>query len=692
MVYSFFNRHLLAALIFATAMGEAVVSANPSFSILASPFIIVPVALESLDSSNDSFEPAFGGSLGVELKPGDSSPLLYRVSAAYSGAGLLPVEGVPVNGSLSEISLLAGAGFKKNLHQRLGLFAYIDGGLVLGSLGGDKSVPYGSFRLGTGIDLEVTSEVAARLEGSWTSRFGLYSGPGASLGVRYNLPTLNKNKTNLLSVPSFNLNNVFPMFKSFYDDQPLGTVLISNIGRVSVKDIRVQLFIRQYMDAPKECGIIKELAAGDTVEVPLFGLFNDSILTVTEATKASAEVTLDYGNGNRQSWASTVLVYDRNALTWSDDRHAAAFVSSKDPWVLDLTGNIMAAVMPVRNPEVPGNMQTVLAIHEGLKAYGISYLLSPNRPFAKEVVDTAAVDSLKFPRQTLGFRSGDCADLSVLYASCYEAAGMASAFITVPGHIFVAVDLGISASEARGRGMNLDELIFQDDKVWLPLETTIRNAGFREAWREGAAQWRKASVKGAAVLYPVHEAWRRYPPVGLPADGSSIQLPRAADVLKGFEAELAAVVNRELSSRIDLLGPLVRDAAYARGANDRGVLYAKYGFYPRAIEYFKDAAQAGSSSALVNLGNILMLQSDPSGAYRYYKQAIEAYPRNAKLQANLARAAAALGKSDEAEAALQELRSLDPQLADQYAVIVRSDGSDAQGVRASAVETGVFWF
>jgi tetratricopeptide (TPR) repeat protein len=348
--------------------------------------------------------------------------------------------------------------------------------------------------------------------------------------------------------------------------------------------------------------------------------------------------------------------------------------------------------MPVKNPEVPANLQTVMALHEGLKAYGISYLISPNRPFAKEVVDAAAVDSLKFPRQTLGFRAGDCADLSVLYASCFEAAGMATAFITVPGHILVAADLGISASEARGRGMNHDELIFLEDKVWIPLETTLRNAGFREAWREGASQWRKASTVGAAALYPIHEAWGQYPPVGLPADGSNIQLPPVNDVLKGFEAELSAVVENELSVRIALLGPLVRGEAYARGVNGRGVLYAKYGLYERAVEYLKDAVQSGSSSALVNLGNILMLQSDPAGAYRYYIQAIATYPRNARLQANLARAAAALGRHDEARLALQELRNLDPQLADQYDQILKSGSPNGAGMRAASIETDFFWF
>ena len=74
----------------------------------------------------------------------------------------------------------------------------------------------------------------------------------------------------------------------------------------------------------------------------------------------------------------------------------------------------------------------------------------------------------------------------------------------------------------------------------------------------------------------MHEAWESYAPVGLPADRSTVSLPNAAELLKNFKAECSSAVNRELSARIALLRPLEKGPSYAKAANDRGVLYAKY--------------------------------------------------------------------------------------------------------------------
>jgi tetratricopeptide (TPR) repeat protein len=489
---------------------------------------------------------------------------------------------------------------------------------------------------------------------------------------------------------SIEVASVFPSLRSQYEEIPIGYATIKNTGHKTLTDLKASFIIRQYMDAPKECLTVDRLDPGKSVQVPLYALFNDSILGITETTKVSGQIIINR-KGIEDIQSATVQVYDRNALTWSDDQKAAAFVSSKDPWVMDLTGNIMATAMPVRNPELSGNLQTAMAIHEGLRAYGISYMLSPNRPFAKEVVDTAAVDTLKFPRQTLGFRAGDCADLSVLYASCFEAAGIETAFVTVPGHIFIAADLKLNASQAADRGMDIKELIVQDDKVWLPIETTMRSAGFSEVWRKGAEQWRNASKVDLAALYPIHKAWTRYAPVGLPADGSTVRLPQSEDILKSFKSELALAVNKELTARINLLGPLEKGASYTTGVNNRGVLYGKYGYYSEAAKQFEEAAKAGNTSALVNLGNISMLQSDAGKAYGYYQKAAVQMPRSPRLQVNLARAAAALGNQDDADSAMEELRKLDPELANQYAYVAIAPGSSI--TRASeAVDDSILWF
>ncbi|MBI9106198.1 MAG: tetratricopeptide repeat protein [Spirochaetales bacterium] len=671
-------------------------SSHPSespWSLTASPVCFLP-AVSGMLETNELFAPSWGGTITAEYDLDIDFPLALRLSGHYSVAELLPVGDVPVDGTLSEMSLLVGAAAGMELSPFFTFRGFLDAGIVYGSLVAGSGLPYAAAQAGVGLDFNFNESLTARLETSAMYKFGLAGGLGTSLGVNYRLPVLSGSAglmTPFLDFSLMNISSVFPVLRSQYDDQALGSVTIANNGKRAADDIRVSFIVKQYMDAPKVCFTIDRLEPGQSVQVPLFALFNDSILGITEATKVSGQVAVEYA-GIEQTRAVTVLVYDRNALTWADDRMAAAFVSSKDPWVLDLTGNIMASVMDTRNPGLPGNMQTAVAIHEGLKAYGVSYMKSPGRPFASAVVDKAAVDSLKYPRQTLGFRAGDCADLSVLYASCFEAAGIETAFVTVPGHIFMAADIGITPGQASARGMKLEEFIVYGDKVWLPLETTMRSAGFGDAWRKGASQWRNASAADQSAFYPIHEAWTLFPPVGLPADGSAVTLPDSVVVLQGFKLELAKAVDAELAARLAMLGQSQQKGQSSdKDSNDRGVLYAKYGFYNDARRYFLKAAQEGSVSALVNLGNIAMFESDADSAYKYYQQAAKQLPRNARLKVNFAKAAASLGKMDEAAAALAEVRTLDPALADQYSMIAAA--SDSSGSRAAEMDNGsLLWF
>lgn len=658
------------------------------FKLMASPVITIPLTSGTF-GPNDNFGPAIGGSMGMEYSPAGAGPFGFRLAGGYTSAGLLPVNGVAVGSSLYELSVLAGAGTGIQLFPAVQLRGFVDGGVVFGRLDDGGGVPYGSARAGAGIDYRITDEWSARVDATWTYMFGLYSGFGSSLGIAWAIPAAARRGVRQLEFASVDVRTIFPIFRSYYDESAVGSVRITNTSRKVASDIKVSFIIRQYMDVPKECAFIQKLAPGESVDVPLFGLFNDSILSVTEATKVGAEIVVEYGDGGVQTKAATVLVYDRNALTWTDDRHAAAFVSSKDPWVLDLSGNIAAAVRDVRNPEIPENIQTAIAFHEGLRTYGISYVLSPNRPFATGAADASAVDSLKFPRQTLGYRAGDCADLSVLYASFFEAAGIETAFVTVPGHIFMAFDSGLTRDEAMARGMDERELIFAESKVWVPVETTLRSAGFTQAWQKAAIQWRDAGARGLAGFLSIHEAWKTFPPVGLPADGSTVMLPDSASVKGAFAAELSRMVDAELKTRLALLGAQPATKA-ARFLNDRGILYARYGRYEDAERDLKAAVKEKYVPASINLGNIAFLRGDYKAAYDRFAEASRQSPDNARLLASMARAAAAMGRTDEVISLLARVRALDPKTADRYASLVEASASATRASRSGTEET--IWF
>ena len=109
----------------------------------------------------------------------------------------------------------------------------------------------------------------------------------------------------------------------------------------------------------------------------------------------------------------------------------------------------------------------------------------------------------------------------------FEALGVETAFITIPGHIYVAVALTLSPDDARSCFAHRDDLIISDNRAWLPIEITLREGGLLAAWRQGAREWRENLAREQAVLYPVREAWKLYEPVGFTASASesSFQTP-----------------------------------------------------------------------------------------------------------------------------------------------------------------------
>jgi len=685
---------LLAAFVALSFPVMAEGGSSPTWTLSTAPQVVLPL-LASDFSENDLFSTAWGGSFAASLALPSPSPLVFRMGLAYARCGLLAVGDIEVPGSLDELVLSGGLQLRAGLSPELDLHGNLDAGLGYGFLSSGVSAPYAVVGLGGGLGYSLSEDWSLSLDLAGVYKAGLYGGASLSLALGYCLPEPQapaaQPRLKLLDFAKLSLDPVFPVLRSYYDEGALGTLSIKNTGRQAALDVHVTVFIRQYMDAPKECAVIARIDPGKSVEVPLHALFNDVILSVTEATKVAAEVSVAY-RGGELAKSATVVVYDRNALTWTDDRIAAAFVSSKDPWVLDLSGNILAAAKGAWNAELPKNLQTGIAFHEGLRTYGMSYVLSPNRPFAVGAADKGAVDSLKFPRQTLGYRSGDCADLSVLYSSFFEAAGIETAFVTVPGHIFMAFDLGITEEEARSRSMDLGDLIVRGGRVWIPVETTMRDSGFLEVWKKAAAEWRASSSAGTAAFYPVHDAWAKYAPVGLPADGSTVSLPAKDAILKGFRAEQAKAIDAELGARLAAAKLSAKSGDTAKAANDLGILYGKYGRYAEAQKQFELAAGLGLAAATVNLGNIALLKGDYAGALAAYQKAARASPSNARILVNLARAAAGLGKTDLVNSTLSSLRSLDPKLADQYAGL-SAESQASQGARAASMDDGgPLWF
>jgi tetratricopeptide (TPR) repeat protein len=327
-----------------------------------------------------------------------------------------------------------------------------------------------------------------------------------------------------------------------------------------------------------------------------------------------------------------------------------------------------------------------MGMFTAMELYGLSYVVDPKTPFVEFSKDASLVDYLQFPRQTLEYKAGDCDDLSILFAALLESVGVETAFVTVPGHIFLAFSTGLSAEEAARLFRGTEELIVESGVVWIPVETTVRQGGFMKAWVEAARQWRQATSRGTGNFYPLHTAWQQYEPVGLPGTAKELVLPDKTLISNAFQRELTKFVDLEISPQVAQLEDSIRkQGGNPAIRNKLGILYAQYGRFEQAETEFRRAVgQQEYVPALTNLGNLFLLQNQPEHARKFFERAAGKEPRNVSVLLALSRVYYELEQYERARAKYEQLAELDQSLAERYAYL---NGTATSGERAADVDT-----
>lgn len=680
---------LLAAAVFLPAQKQTV--RYPLLSIEVLPEFIVPVAPNaSLFSLGGGLE--LGGTYRLPPVPW----LFVGGELGYAFQGTQAPET-----SLSLGTFGAQAGVYLQLSRAISVRLSGDLGYFLAGFNESgssvQSNPYFGGGLTAGFDLSRSLTLGAGARYRYYG--GLVGSILANLGVTYRftpglgrtepLPPgfeLVRNDARGLRLAAIRLESVFPVFFKHYDDHPLGEAILRNYEGVPAEDVRVSLFVKQYMDNPKDCSVPVSVAPGRDGQVVLYGLFTDRILELAEATKLSLNLTVQYrqyGKLVRDEYVQTLGVFDRNALTWSDDRKAAAFASARDPHAVTFSRGVSVAIKDVVKQGISSGLQSAIGIHEALLLDNITYVQDPVSPLTTN--NKEVVDFIQYPQQTLEFRAGKCGDLTVLYCAVLESIGIPTALITVPGHILMAFDLQLPESEARQLFSRPEDLILRDGKVWLPIETTVRSGHFLDAWEEGIRQWRAGTEQNTAAFYPVREAWKVYNPVVFSGKPGQLLMPERKAIADAFRNSLAALVNRELGPRVSELQRQIKQSGATPALLNRlGVLYARFGELDKAEEQFAAMLKKQeSAAALLNLGNIYYLRSRYLEALSYYNRALRKKPDEPKALLAVSRTYAALEKFPEMQQTFEKLKSIDSELYNRYAFL-GAGASDA--VRAASIQ------
>lgn len=356
------------------------------------------------------------------------------------------------------------------------------------------------------------------------------------------------------------------------------------------------------------------------------------------------------------------------------------FLSPEEPTLLMLSHQINSLVGANTNRAIDKNLQCAIGFHEAFCLLDLAYVSTP-------MESAVAVHSVKSPLQTLQEGSGDSSGLSVLYCSLFKAVQMATAFITTPGHVFVALALASSEEEARKTFSRTDEFIFRDGKVWVPIEVTERKGSFLTAWQAGAKEWHKARKK--AHFYPVGALRNAQEPVGASRGGDELPLADQSQLVDNFQQEIARLVAWEINDQeAGLLAEVSKSNGSPNTLNALGVLYARWDLLEKAEAQFKAALQTNEyAPALVNLGNLRLLANSAEEALGFYQRAAAVAPHDPAVLLGLARSNYELRNYGLVEEEFDELQTQSPQLAEQFSYL-RLHGEEATEAAQANREKG----
>lgn len=446
-------------------------------------------------------------------------------------------------------------------------------------------------------------------------------------------------------IDALQLANLFPAKLGYYQEHPVGTLVLRHNdpkGAPAV-DVKVSVYVPRFMQLKSDI-VVGTLEPGERREVPLkITLDNNTVFATEENTPTQAEIVVDYDvAGGRMSArrVAPLLVYGRRAIDWTESAPIAAFVTPQEEVVRTFARAALVAGPAPGAPTatLPDPVAPAIAIFQALGGAELKYVKDPALP-----ARSGALDTVQFARETLALRSGDCDDLSVLYASLLESVGVETAFLLVPGHVLLGIAAGVPPDALDRLTLDPARVLVHDGRAWLPVETTALGKSFREAWASGASTVQRAREKKGAdglVVVETRSGWAQYPPAALPR-AAGLRVPGADPHKSGAADEVTRVVAERDAARkrrVDELTRVVANDPGAPEASTLAALLARGGEVVRARAVLQAALERkpGSVTLTNNLANVEVLAGDAAAAVGRYRSILDsAGPRRGDVLTNL---------------------------------------------------------
>jgi len=497
------------------------------------------------------------------------------------------------------------------------------------------------------------TNVAFRLTPNWTigaevSLFDYQSTsywgkPGAAgitagISVRYKFDTQKSNQNVEGSIQQDD--SIFPLMYSLYKEGPFATIKLYNDETAEIRNVKVYFRAGKYTASEIECGSVAVIKKHKTVDIDLIADFSRDILNFTEEGKIPGELVVNYELlGQPRTSISQIIipVYNRNQIRWIDPQILAVFISPKAPEILEYSKQIVGLARKYQRSGLNRNLQYEMYVFEGLRISGIVCREDENTPYDSTHLDDEALDYIQYPYQTMTYKAGDKDDLGILFMNLLQSTNIEAAFIPTPNDFIVALNLNLEPSKVNSFFDGKDRILEVNDSIWVPVAMSSIREGFINSWYKAIEELNKMKNNGEEIgFYPISESSESYPSVGFSGGEVENIIPNEKLVIAAAETNISRYITAEFGPQIAAVQEKIKQQGISvKLLNQLGMLYLRAGMYSSAIPIYERSAQMGSTTAMINLGNIASIQKKFAEAKKWFEKVLEISPKNKTARTNL---------------------------------------------------------
>jgi hypothetical protein len=234
------------------------------------------------------------------------------------------------------------------------------------------------------------------------------------------------------------------------------------------------------------------------------------------AARGTIEVKYKRGREEKtETQEFQTIVYSRNAIDWNDGTACvASFINPNDPVIRDFVSRLLSTQSDDSSMGyIFSNIRAAIRVYNGVCDYGMQYLADPSSPYHQIKDQASGLDNIQFPVELLNSKTGDCDDLTVLFCNLLESAGIETAVVDVPGHLFMMFNTGVPWAYRMAFQVDESMLIKHRGQVYVPVELTELKSSFWRAWQSGAEQVHRWENLSSLTIIDIGESWKLHPPV-----------------------------------------------------------------------------------------------------------------------------------------------------------------------------------